>query len=299
MAEKEPESGTRLTAVEIHDNILEPAEKEIERPAAALLWSALAAGLVIGFSFVASAFVSDLVSETHRKAAAAAAYPLGFIFVIMARSELFTENTLVPVVPFLEHRDRDRFKKLVRIWALLLLGNMVGALIFGWALARTPMVEASLRPALDHMAIEATSGGFNRILYGGVFAGWLMALLAWLLGSTRSTGAQIALIWLCTFPISALGFPHSIAGAVEAFYLAAGGQASWVTMVSDFIVPAVLGNAIGGVLLVALLNYGQVAAEKKQGGEGGKAGAGGSAAAEAQRRPGSAEERKEVDLKPW
>jgi formate-nitrite transporter family protein len=266
VAEEQPESGTRLTAVEIHDNILEPAEKEIERPAAALLWSALAAGLVIGFSFLVSAYVSDLVSEPVRRAAAAVAYPLGFIFVIMARSELFTENTLVPVVPFLEHRDHDRFMKLVRIWGLLLFGNLVGTLIFGWALAQTPMVEASLRPALDRLAIEATSGGFNHVFYGGVFAGWLMALLAWLLGSTRSTGAQITLVWLCTFPISALGFPHSIAGSVEAFYLAATGMGSWGLMLRDFVLPSVLGNAIGGVLLVALLNYGQVAAEKKDAG---------------------------------
>lgn len=282
MAEQQPESGTRLTAVEIHDNILEPAEKEIERPAAALLWSSLAAGMVIGFSFLISAFASQQVSEARRTLAIAATYPLGFIFVIMARSELFTENTLVPVVPFLEHRDRDRFFKLVRIWGLLLLGNMVGTLIFGWALARTPMVEPSLRAALDHLAIEATSGGFNSVLYRGVFAGWLMALLAWLLGSTQSTGAQIVLIWLCTFPISALGFPHSIAGAVEAFYLAATGQSAWSTMVTDFIIPAVLGNAIGGVLLVALLNYGQVAAEKKDAKDkknepGGKAGQRGTA----------------------
>jgi formate/nitrite transporter FocA (FNT family) len=75
------------------------------------------------------------------------------------------------------------------------------------------------------------------VLYAGVFAGWLMALLAWLLASARSTGAQIALIWLCTFPISALGFRHSIAGSVEAFYLAAAGQ----------------------------LNYGQVAAKNRGG----------------------------------
>ena len=102
----------------------------------------------------------------------------------MARSELFTENTLVPVVPFLEHRDRERFLKLIRIWGLLLFGNLIGALVFGWALARTPMVENALRPALDHLALEATSGGFSHVLYGGVFAGWLMALLAWLLAST-------------------------------------------------------------------------------------------------------------------
>ena len=83
MTEQQPEAGTRLNAVEIHDNILEPARKEMDRPASSLLWSSLASGMLIGFSFLASAFASQLVSEEHRQAAAAAAYPLGFIFVIM------------------------------------------------------------------------------------------------------------------------------------------------------------------------------------------------------------------------
>jgi formate-nitrite transporter family protein len=261
---QEPESGTRLTAVEIHDNILEPGEKEMERPASALLWSSLASGLVIGFSFLASAFASHLVSEPYKHAAAASVYPLGFIFVIMARSELFTENTLVPVIPFLEHRDRDTFVKLLRMWGLLLVGNMIGALVFGWALARTPMVRPDLHPALLKIAGEATSGGFAHVLYAGVFAGWLIALLTWLLASTHSTGAQIALIWLCTAPISALQFRHSIAGSVEAFYLAASNEASWGEVLRNFVVPSVVGNAIGGVLLVALLNYGQVAPDKEK-----------------------------------
>jgi formate/nitrite transporter FocA (FNT family) len=103
------------------------------------------------------------------------------------------------------------------------------------------------------------------VVYAGVYAGWLIALLAWLLASTQSTGAQLAFIWLCTVPIHALGFKHSIAGSVEAFYLATGGKASWGAMLREFVAPSVIGNAIGGVLLVALLNYGQVAAEKNQG----------------------------------
>src|SRR3954469_18857137 len=151
MANDQPESGTRLTATEIHDNILEPGKKEMERPAASLLWSSLASGLVIGYSFVAGGFTSHLVMEPYRHAAAAVVYPLGFIFVIMARSELFTENTLVPVIPFLEHRDRETFMKLLRLWGLLLVGNMIGALVFGWALARTPMVSPELQPALSRM----------------------------------------------------------------------------------------------------------------------------------------------------
>jgi formate/nitrite transporter FocA (FNT family) len=269
MAE-EPESGTRFTAVEIHDNILEPGEKEIERPAMSLLWSSLASGLVIGFSFLAGGFATHLVSEPYRHAANAAVYPLGFIFVIMARSELFTENTLVPVIPFLEHRDWETFAKLLRMWALLLVGNMIGALIFGWALARTQMVSPELHPSLLRMASEATSGGFAHILYAAVFGGWLIALLTWLLASTHSTGAQIAMIWLCTAPIAALQFRHSIAGSVEAFYFAAAGQQGWGAVLGNFVVPSVLGNAIGGVLLVALLNYGQVAAEKEEARKGGK-----------------------------
>lgn len=264
MAEQ-AEAGTRLTAREIHDNILEPGEQELERPAAALWWSALASGLVIGFSFVGGAYAASLADDpVLQHAAFAAAYPLGFIMVIMARSELFTENTLVPVIPFFEHPDRRTLGRLLRVWVLLLVGNLVGALIFAWALARTPIVEPALHAALNRLATDATRGSFGQVLYAAVFAGWLIALLSWLMASTHSTGAQIVLIWLCTAPIAALHFRHSIAGSVEAFYRAATGGAPWGQMVGGFVVPAVLGNAIGGVLLVALLNHGQVVAEKEQ-----------------------------------
>ena len=263
MAEQ-AESGTRLTAVEIHENIVEPGLKELERPSSALLWSSLASGLVIGFSFLGGAYAASLVTgETGKAAAVAAAYPLGFILVIMARSELFTENTLVPVVPFLERRDRDTFLALLRVWALLLAGNLVGAAVFGWTLARTRMVEPGLHAELARIAEHTTIGGFGHVLYAGIYAGWLIALLAWLLASTHATGAQMALIWLCTAPIAALNFRHSIVGSVEAFYRAASGSAGWGEMLGGFVVPAVIGNAIGGVLLVALLNYGQVAAERE------------------------------------
>jgi formate/nitrite transporter FocA (FNT family) len=177
------------------------------------------------------------------------------------------------------------------MWALLLIGNLVGALIFGWVLARTPVVSAELHPSLGRIATEVTSGGFATVLYGGVFAGWLIALLSWVLAATHSTPAQLALIWLCTAPISAFQFRHSIAGSVEAFYRAAGGHASWGSMLGNFVVPSILGNAIGGVLLVALLNYGQVAPEKEEG-KGGKAEKDGK-----ERREGHG--RRNVDVGAW
>ena len=261
MAEQ-PEEGTRLTAAQIHENVLRPAEQEIRRPAAALLWSSLAAGLVIGFSSLAAAFASHVAPEAYKHAASAAAYPLGFIFVIMARSELFTENTLVPVIPLLERRDRETLRLVGRIWALLLLGNLVGTLLFALALARSRVLRPEYASELLRISRQATEGGFLEIAYAAVFAGWLMALLAWLLASTTSTLSQIVFIWLCTAPISALDFRHSIVGSTEAFYRAALGDASWGGMLWGFVTPSVLGNAVGGVLLVALLNHSQVLADR-------------------------------------
>jgi formate-nitrite transporter family protein len=82
--------------------------------------------------------------------------------------------------------------------------------------------------------------------------------MAWLVSSTRATGTQVLYIWITTAPIAAFGFRHSIAGAVEAFYLAVTGAAGWGAMIGGFLIPAIIGNVIGGVVLVAMLNHGQV-----------------------------------------
>jgi formate/nitrite transporter FocA (FNT family) len=258
----EPEKGTRLSAVEIHDNILAGATEDAKRPASSLFWSALASGAVIGFSFLAAAYLSTLAdSEPHKKALAAAGYPLGFIFVVIGRLELFTENTLEPVLPLLHERTMRRVRDLLRLWAILLVGNMIGALIFGWLIARTPMVDPSVHEGLRAVAEAGTRGGFGFVFYKAIYAGWLIAGLSWLLGATTARGAQIVLIWLATATISAFEFRHSVAGAVEAFYRVFAGAATWGEMVGGFIVPAVLGNVVGGVVLVALLNYAQVKSE--------------------------------------
>jgi formate/nitrite transporter FocA (FNT family) len=261
---RQPETGTRLSALEIHENIRAPAEEELERPASSLLFSSLAAGMLIGFTFLSSAFVSDFSAEPIKHAMASAAYPVGFIFVIMGRSELFTENTLEPVIPLLHKRDRKTLRQGLRMWGLLILGNLVGALIFAWIIGATNLIDPSLHPTMQNIAGESTSGGFGEVFYKAIFGGWLIALLAWLLASTVDTIAQLFLIWVTTAPISAFHFRHSIAGAVEAFYRAVTGTAGWGEMFGGFIVPALIGNAVGGVLLVALFNYAQVAEEHQE-----------------------------------
>jgi formate-nitrite transporter family protein len=254
-----PNTGTRLSAAEIHENVRVAAEEEMRRPASDLAWSALAAGLTIAFSFLASAYLTLWVRPEFAPAAVAIGYPLGFIFVVQARNQLFTENTLEPVIPFLQRRDRKTLLLVFRIWGIVLAGNLVGAFIFALLARDTSLLDEPMHRAMLHVATEATGGGFGEVAYRAIFGGWLVALMAWLVSSTRATGAQIVYIWMTTAPISAFGFRHSIAGAVEAFYLAIAGAATWGEMLGGFLVPAVIGNVIGGVVLVAVLNHGQVA----------------------------------------
>lgn len=253
-------SGTRLTADEIYENVRVAAEEELNRPASALFWSSLAAGLTIGFSFLASTFLTTFVSPKFELFAGAVGYPLGFMFVVLARNQLFTENTLEPIIPLLHAPGLRKLKSLASLWVTVLTGNLVGTLIFGWLAAKTPFLDNAFKGDLLKFASNATSSGFWIVAYRAIFAGWLIALMAWLISSTRSTTAQLLLIWLTTAPISAFGFKHSIAGSVEAFYRASAGDASWTGMIGDFVVPAIIGNIIGGILLVALLNHGQVVA---------------------------------------
>ena len=258
-----PQVGTRYSAEEIHENILKEADAELERPGQELLLSGLASGLSIGFSFLAVGLLRRQMPPENHELAAALGYPLGFIFVVLARHQLFTENTLEPVIPFLERRTRESFRRLLRLWSIVLVANLIGTMIFGLVIARTRALDPALSATLVDVAREGTSGGALMVMYKGIWAGWLVALMAWLIASTRETIAQIALVGLTTAPIAAFGFKHSIAGATEAFFRAWLGDASWGEMLGSFELPALIGNVIGGVVLVALVNHGQASSKAK------------------------------------
>jgi len=178
-----PETGTRFSAEEIHENVLVQAEDEMKRPASDLFWSAVTAGLTIGWSFVGGAYVSTLVGPEYRKAAQAALYPLGFILVIIGRSQLFTENTLEPVIPVLDHPTGDKLAKMFRLWGLVLLGNMFGAAAFALLFAHTNVVPEAVSSQMREMSAKAMEGSFGMQFYHAIFAGWLIALTAWLVQS--------------------------------------------------------------------------------------------------------------------
>ena len=97
------------------------------------------------------------------------------------------------------------------------------------------------------------------VLVKGVFAGWLIALMVWLLPAAAS--ARFLVIVAVTWLISVAKFSHVIAGSADAAFAALQGAVGWDQYALGFLVPALIGNSIGGVVFVALLNHAQVKEE--------------------------------------
>jgi formate/nitrite transporter FocA (FNT family) len=183
-------------------------------------------------------------------------YSAGFVIVILGRQQLFTENTLTPILPFLRKRDAKTAVSVVRLWAVVLLANLTGAFIIGWVLANTPLFPPEVRSAFAAICRESAGAGFGLTVLRGVFAGWLLALLVWLLPFAEH--ARFFVIIALTWTIGICGFTHVVAGSVEMFFLVASGLAPWQHALGGYIVPALIGNIIGGVSLVTALNHAQV-----------------------------------------
>jgi formate/nitrite transporter FocA (FNT family) len=247
-------------AVVIHEILRKEGEEELSRGRGAVFWSGLAAGLSMGFSFLALALIqSQLPEGPSRHLIASAGYSLGFVIVVLGRQELFTESTLTAVLPLLVKRDWRTWQSLLRFWAVVLAANLLGTLIFAGLLAINGVFNDDVRTALREVGREAVSGPFWPTAIKAIFAGWLIALMIWLLPSARS--ARLFVILLLTYVVAIGRFSHVIAGSVEAFFAVFTGDASVYDYLAGFFIPTILGNTIGGVALVALLNHAPLAPE--------------------------------------
>ncbi len=162
-------------------------------------------------------------------------YSLGFVIVILGRQELFTESTLTAVLPLLVRRDRATWVALLRFWAIVLGANLLGTLVFARLLAIDGLFPEPVRTALSEIGRNAVSGPFWPTAIKAVFAGWLIALMVWLLPSARS--ARLLVIMLLTYVVAIGGFSHVIAGSVEAAFAIFAGHASVKDYLGGFFRP--------------------------------------------------------------
>jgi formate/nitrite transporter FocA (FNT family) len=241
-------------AGEIYQEVVEDGREELERASIGLAFSAFSAGLNISFGTIALAVVGSLTGGIGLLAMAV--YPIGFIFVILAQAQLFTENTVPPVAVVLS--DRNQILNMLRLWVVILAFNILGAIAFAFVVVYGGVLTPSALDLLLSQVADKMEQGFWEMTLKGVFGGWLVALVVWLVMASRDTISQIFFIFGPVFLIPAAGLVHCIAGSSDVLVSVFANETSWGEYLGGFLLPATLGNTIGGIVLVTLANYAQV-----------------------------------------
>ncbi|MBJ6723103.1 formate/nitrite transporter family protein [Geomesophilobacter sediminis] len=255
------EEATSIAAVGVHAAVRKEGEDELKRPSSALAWSGLAAGLSMGFSLLGEGLLqAHLPDLPWRPLITKLGYTLGFLIVILGRQQLFTENTLTVVLPLLHHKDRTTLFNVARLWIVVLLANSLGVWFFALSL-RPPVFDPQVLESFRQIGMEALAPGAGVVFLKGIFGGWLIALMVWLLPGSESS--RLATIVIITYLVGLGKMSHIIAGSAEVLYLAVNGAAGYAECLVGYMLPALAGNILGGVALVAALNHAQVVAGRK------------------------------------
>jgi formate/nitrite transporter FocA (FNT family) len=235
-------------------------EEEMARPATSLWWSGLAAGLSMSFSLLAMAILHLHTPPAPWQALIIGlGYPVGFVMVVLARQQLFTENTITVVLPVLAQPSARNFGRAARMWAIVLAANFAGTLLAALFSSFTPVVTPELRESMLELSRAALRPGGWEMLFHGITAGFLMAALVWLIPAAES--AQFFVVYLMAYLIGISDSAHIVAGSYEAFLLAASGELGAGALLGGFLVPVLAGNIVGGTALFAMLSYAQVMKE--------------------------------------
>ena len=245
-----------LSSITVYAVVEAEGEEELARPVNSLFWSAIAAGVCISSSVLAEGILHVSFEDHPRRAAIENfGYTTGFILVILARLQLFTENTITVVLPLLKSWSRDVLWYAARLWGVVFAGNMIGTLFTAGVTllvgTTPPEVTAGMLAVSAHFA---ELGPWEAFRYG-IPAGFFIAAIVWMLPSSQ--GFEIFVIFIFTYLIAMGDFAHVVAGSTEMFLLLIDGQIG-AAEAAALIAATFLGNVLGGTGLFALLAYGQV-----------------------------------------
>lgn len=258
----------RLTAHEIFESAAEHAREELRRPWQALGFSGIAGGLTMGLTGLSTGLVTWLLGRSAvTPLISALVYPLGFLAVIIGRGQLFTENTLYPVVLVLT--DKKYLSQTFKLWAVVYAGNWIGSIVFAALAVHTSALNPGARDTLIELGAAAAGHPFGNVFWSAVVAGWLLALVAWLVTGSHWTTGQALVTWTMTLILGLGKFAHCVANSGEILSAVLAGTVT-PSDYASWLAAATLGNIAGGVVMVSLLNYGQVKVGERATDEGGE-----------------------------
>lgn len=244
-------------AAVLHEIIRTQGDHELSRNVAALWWSALAAGLTMGLSLMAMGlFNSRLPDVEASKVIASLGYSAGFLAVILARQQLFTENTLTAVLPLMSHPTLVNVGKLLRLWFVVLAGNLVGVLLVSYVMLHLPIFDSKTDQAFLEIGRKVMENDLSQMFSKGIVSGWMIATMVWMIPSQES--AKMWIIILITYLMALGDFTHIVVGSAEVSYLVWAGELGWRDFWLGFAAPTLAGNIIGGSFIFALISHAQI-----------------------------------------
>lgn len=241
----------------LYEIIRQEGEAELGRPLSGLWFSGIAAGISIGFSMVTEGLLrAHLPDAPWRPLVDNLGYTMGFLLVILGRQQLFTENTITAVLPVMASKGKTTLMCMLRLWAIVLAANLVGAFLFALFCSKSGLFAPDVETAFAEIARHMTDLSPGDTFWRGIVAGWLIAVLVWVLPNSK--GNEVFVIILITYVIALGEFTHCIAGSVEAFWLVLNSDLGPFDMFFGFLFPTLFGNVFGGTVLFAMLSYVQV-----------------------------------------
>ncbi len=243
-----------LSADDIFQRVAATADDEFRRAPRHLFFSGVAAGISIGVTFLARAALTAKVGGEAATLPGDLLYPIGFILVVMGRYQLFTENTLTPVTLVLTRLAS--IPALLRLWGVVIAANLVGAGLAAALYATNGALPSETTAIADALATEAFKAPVRELFIRSFMAGGLVASMVWLVHAFREGIGRVVVVYLIMLLIPVAGLYHCITGFCEVFYGYLQGLGSLPQALTFFGVVA-LGNILGGITLVAFINYGQ------------------------------------------
>jgi formate/nitrite transporter FocA (FNT family) len=215
----------------------------------------------MGISFITEALlISRLPHQPWAPLVSRAGYATGFLVVILGRQQLFTENTLTVILPLMLRKDSRTLLRVLRLWAIVLFSNLVGTFLFALCVSRTALFDEKVYDALTEIGTAHIGADFAAVFVRAIFAGWLIALMVWLLPGAES--ARVSIIVILTYVVGLGGFYHIVAGSTTVFFMVVTHGVTLGQYILGFFVPTLMGNIVGGVALVAALGHAQVVSGK-------------------------------------
>lgn len=241
----------RFSTDEVFQRIMTAASEEMETSARELFFSALAGGFAITITFLL--YATLYASTNGHPVLSAILYPIGFVYIILGGYQLYTENTLPPVTLVLEKVASVPF--LFYVWAIVFLGNALGGTLGALVLAFTEVFSPEASMAATKISMKGIQASFGSLFFKAGFAGLIVAGVVWLDYSARDTVSRFLFVYLAFLAIPLGDLYHSVVSTTELMFLVFQGKVALVPGLYGFVLPVLLGNTLGGVVFVTVVNY--------------------------------------------